>query len=256
MEKPLILLINDDGIDAPGLRTLIDIAMDMGKVVVVAPDTPRSGTGHAVTVREPLRYIKLISEPGFEEYSCSGTPADCVKLAESLILERKPDILLSGINHGSNASINVLYSGTMAAVLEGALSNIPSVGFSLMDYSRDADFSYCKKYVSGIALNVLKNGLPLDVCLNVNIPAVNGAEIKGISVCRQARGSWNEKFEEERDPRDNPCYWLKGEFEILENGQDTDIWALENNYVSVVPVQVDFTAHNALSSLKEWEFNA
>jgi len=256
MEKPLILIINDDGISAPGIRSLISTAREMGRVIVVAPDMPRSGTGHAITVRDPLRFELISSEDNYEEYSCSGTPVDCVKIAERVILNSKPDILISGINHGSNASINVFYSGTMAAVLEGTLDEIPSIGFSLMDYSDDADFSSCGKYVKDIAMAVLKNGLPPGVCLNVNIPAVNGADIKGIKVCRQARGVWREKFDEQKDPRNNSYYWLKGEFHMLDNGEDTDDWALKNNFVSVVPVQIDLTAHHAVSSIKDWEFNA
>ncbi len=256
MEKPLILVINDDGIDAPGIRSLIGTIRKMGRVVVVAPDMPRSGTGHAITVRDPLRFEQIAQENGYEEYSCNGTPVDCVKIAEMVILKGKPDILLSGINHGSNASVNVFYSGTMGAVLEGAFDDIPSIGFSLTDYSEDADFSACGEYVEDITKMVLKNGLPPGVCLNVNIPAVNRSEIKGIKVCRQARGVWKEQFDEQKDPRNISYYWLKGKFHLLDNGEDTDDWALKNNYVSVVPVHVDLTAHNAVSSMKKWDFNA
>lgn len=256
MERPLILVINDDGIDAPGLRSLIDTIREIGKVVVVAPDIARSGTGHAITVRDPLRFEQIVKEDNYEEYSCNGTPVDCVKLAENVILKRNPDILLSGINHGSNSSVSIIYSGTMAAVIEGSLADIPSVGFSLLDYSLDADFSACEKFVKNITLAVLKNGLASGVCLNVNIPAVNGAHIKGVKVCRQARGVWNEQFDEQKDSRNNSYYWLKGEFQMLDNGQDTDEWALKNNYVSIVPVHVDLTAHHEISSMKKWKFNA
>lgn len=256
MDKPLILIINDDGIDAPGLRTLIEEVRDMGYIVVVAPDSPRSGTGHSVTVREPLRFQQIARDTTYEEYSCNGTPVDCVKIAGSVILKRKPDLILSGINHGSNASINVLYSGTMGAAIEGALVNIPAIGFSLLNYSRDADFSSCGKYVRAITTSVLKNGMPPHVCLNVNIPAVNGSEIKGIRLCRQAKGIWREMFEEEIDPGNNSYFWLKGEFELTENRQDTDIWALKNNYVSVVPVQIDMTAYDAILALKKLELDA
>jgi len=256
MENPLILVTNDDGISAPGLRHLINLVKDMGQVVVVAPDNPQSGMGHAITVKTPLRLRKLVDEERYAEYSCNGTPVDAVKMANKIVLKRKPDILVSGINHGSNASINVIYSGTMAAVLEAAIENIPSVGFSLRDYSHHADFTATGKYVKNIIHNILKKGLPKDTCLNVNFPAVNGSEIKGVKVCRQARAFWNEKFESREDPQKRNYYWLTGEFNMLETGEDTDEWALNNNYISVVPIEFDFTAHHAINELNNWDFNA
>jgi len=255
MDNPLILVTNDDGIYAPGLRYLINIMREMGQVVVVAPERSQSGMGHAITVKTPLRLRKIDEADGYVEYSCNGTPVDSVKMANKIVLDRKPDILVSGINHGSNASINVIYSGTMAAVLEAAIENIPSVGFSLRDYSQDADFSATGKYIRNIVQNILLKGLPTDTCLNVNIPAVNGSEIKGVKVCRQARAYWNEKFDSRQDPRKREYYWLTGEFNMLDKGKDTDEWALENNYVSIVPVKFDLTAHHAIIELNNWDFD-
>jgi 5'-nucleotidase len=254
--KPNILITNDDGIFAPGIRALIAVMRQIGNVTVVAPDTAMSGTGHAITVRHPLRLHLITEEEGYVEYSCSGTPVDCVKLGEQVVLKAKPDLMVSGINHGSNASVNIVYSGTMAAVLESAISGVPSVGFSLLDYSHKADFSACEKVVKLIAEKVLANGLPDGVCLNVNIPAVNGHEIRGIKVCRQGRSKWVEEFDARTDPHKRNYYWLTGFFEKLEDNEDTDQWALENNYVSVVPVHFDLTAHYALDTIKKWELDA
>lgn len=243
---PTILITNDDGIHAPGIRALVEFMLEIGKVVVVAPDQPKSGTGHSITVREPLRVHKILQKDGHEEYSCSGTPVDCVKLGEQVVLKHKPDLLVSGINHGSNASINIIYSGTMAAVLESAIGGVPSIGFSLLDYSFKADFSHCREWVSRISRAVLKHGLPEGVCLNVNIPAVEKSEIRGVKVCRQGRSRWVEEYETRKDPRDREYHWLTGYFENLEDSEDTDQWALRNNYVSLVPVHFDFTAHHTL----------
>jgi 5'-nucleotidase len=228
----------------------------IGNVVVVAPDQPMSGTGHAITVRHPLRLHSILKEEGLEEYSCNGTPVDCVKLGEQVVLKRKPDLLVSGINHGSNASINVIYSGTMAAVLESAIGGVPSVGFSLLDYSHNADFSGCEPYVKRVSEMVLSHGLPDGVCLNVNIPAVNGREIRGVKICRQGRSRWVEEFDSRTDPHNREYHWLTGYFEKLEENEDTDQWALENNYVSVVPVHFDLTAHYALTTLQQWNLDA
>jgi len=253
---PNILITNDDGVFAPGLRVLIKVMREMGNVVVVAPDQPRSGTSHAITVRNPLRLHLIAEEEGYREYSCNGTPVDCVKLGEQVVLKAKPDLMVSGINHGSNASVNIVYSGTMAAVLESAISGVPSIGFSLLDYSYQADFSACEPVVRLIAQKVLTHGLPDGVCLNVNIPAVNGHEIKGIKVCRQGRSKWVEEFDARTDPHKKDYFWLTGYFEKLEENADTDMWALENNYVSVVPVHFDLTAHYALSTIQQWNLNA
>jgi 5'-nucleotidase len=255
-EKPLIFVTNDDGITSGGIRTLIDIMRHLGNVVVVAPDKPQSGTAHAITINVPLRLKAITIEPGYQEYSCNGTPADCVKLGFKVILKGRPDLLVSGINHGSNASINVIYSGTMAAVFEGAMSGVPSIGFSLLNYKHDADFNHCREYVKKITEKVIAEGIPDGICLNVNIPDSTSDEIKGIRICRQADGTWEEDFDERIDPIGRNYYWLKGIFVKTGNGEDTDEWALENNWVSVVPVQFDFTAHNAIPALKSWETDA
>ncbi|MCF8303034.1 MAG: 5'/3'-nucleotidase SurE [Bacteroidales bacterium] len=255
MTRPTILVTNDDGIMAPGLRHLINIVRDYGDVVVVAPDKPQSGMAHAITISTPIRLEKIHEEEGYKEYACNGTPVDCVKAGEKIILERNPDLLVSGINHGSNSSINVIYSGTMAAVLESAAEGIPSIGFSLVDYSMDAQFNHAEKHIRRIIEQVVNNGLPERICLNVNIPSVNGGEIKGTKVCRQAKAYWDETFESRVDPRRKDYYWLTGVFKNLDQGEDTDEHALANNYISVVPVQLDLTAHHVINTLKKWNLN-
>ena len=251
MKKPLILIVNDDGINAPGIRKLISIMNDFGEVVVVAPDGPQSGKGHAITIESTIRCDKVTIDNGPQtEYSCSGTPVDCVKLAVNKLVTRKPDLCVSGINHGSNSSINVIYSGTMSAAVEGALEGIPSIGFSLLDYSHEADFSEGEKYIREITQSVLDNNLPDGVCLNVNIPkSVDDKEIKGVKVCRQAKANWVEEFDEREDPKGRKYYWLTGKFVNYDKGDDTDERALENHYISVVPVQFDVTAYHAISKL-------
>ena len=251
MKKPLILIVNDDGINAPGIRKLISIMNDFGEVVVVAPDGPQSGKGHAITIESTIRCDKVIIDDGPQtEYSCSGTPVDCVKLAVNKLITRKPDLCVSGINHGSNSSINVIYSGTMSAAVEGALEGIPSIGFSLLDYSHEANFSEGEKYIREITESVLNNSLPDGVCLNVNIPkSVDDKKIKGIKVCRQAKANWVEEFDEREDPKGRKYYWLTGKFVNYDKGDDTDERALENHYISVVPVQFDVTAYHAISKL-------
>lgn len=252
--KPNILVVNDDGITAPGIKVLMEAMCDIGRVVVVAPDSPQSGMGHAITIGKPLRLDRVDIYEGIEMYRCSGTPVDCVKLAVNKIFQgQKPDLCVSGINHGLNNSINVLYSGTMSAAVEGAIESIPSIGFSLDDYNLDADFSHCVKYVKEIALQVLANGLPANTLLNVNFP--NTSDIKGIRICRQANAKWAEEFDERVDPHKRPYYWLTGVFQLNDGGEDTDVWALEQNYVSVVPVQFDMTAHHAIPFLNNWKFN-
>jgi 5'-nucleotidase len=250
--SPLFLVNNDDSIKAPGIRALINCLRPLGKVVVVAPDRPQSGTAHAVTIAHPLRLDLLAKEEDYEEYSCNGTPADCVKLAFKIVLKRRPDFLFSGINHGTNASINIIYSGTMAAVFEGAMSGVPSVGFSLANYNIDADFSQSVKHVRTIIEKVIEKGLPDGVCLNVNIPDIPEARIKGIMVCRQSEGTWQEDFDEREDPNGRKYYWMKGVFVKIGDGEDTDQWALEHDYIAVVPVQFDFTAIKALNTIKNW----
>ncbi|WP_457617140.1 5'/3'-nucleotidase SurE [Lutibacter sp.] len=250
-KRPLILVTNDDGITAPGIRTLIEVMNEIGDVVVVAPDSPQSGMGHAITINETLFCNKIKVDEGPQvEYKSSGTPADCVKLAVSEILDRKPDLCVSGINHGSNSSINVIYSGTMSAAVEAGVEGIPAIGFSLLDYSWDANFEPLKKYIKKIALNVLANGLADGVVLNVNFP--NNTTFEGIKVCRQARANWVEEFDKRINPQGKVYYWLTGKFVNMDKGEDTDEWALAHNYISVVPVQFDLTAHHFMHKLNDW----
>ncbi len=252
--KPLILVTNDDGIAAPGIAALIEVMKTLGDVVVVAPDKAQSGMGHAITINSTLRIHKSKIYNVKEEYGCTGTPVDCVKFAVNIITHRKPDLCVSGINHGTNSSINVIYSGTMSAAVEGAIEGIPSIGFSLSDTSINADFTAAKKIVKTIAQKVLTSGLPRSVCLNVNIPKLKSELIKGIKICRQAKANWIEEFDKRFDPSGQPYYWLTGKFENFDAGEkDTDIWALENNYVSVVPTQFDMTAHAAIKGLTGWK---
>jgi len=253
-QKPLILVTNDDGITAPGIIALVEVMKTLGDVVVVAPDKPQSGMGHAITINSTLRLHRTHTHGIKEEYSCSGTPVDCVKFAVNKILKRKPDLCVSGVNHGSNTSINVIYSGTMSAAVEGAIESIPSIGFSLCDFAHEADFTASKKIIKVICEKVLKHGLPKDVCLNVNIPKGKYDELKGIKVCRQARANWIEELDERHDPSGRPYYWLTGKFDNYDEGKkDTDVWAVENNYVSVVPVQFDMTAHSAIKEIQKYK---
>lgn len=255
-KKPLILVINDDGINAPGLRALIQVMNDIGDVVVVAPDSAQSGMGHAITINSTLHLDKISNtSEKQQEYSCTGTPADCVKLAINEILERRPDLCVSGINHGSNSSINVIYSGTMSAAIEAGIEGIPAIGFSLLDYNYNANFEASKYFAKKITKSVLKNGLPKDVVLNVNIPKLLKIDIKGVKICRQARANWQEEFDKRQTPQGKDYYWLTGKFVNLDNGQDTDEWALNNGYVSVVPVQFDLTAHHSMQYLNTWNLN-
>jgi len=254
-KQPVILITNDDGISAPGIRNLVDAVRGLGKIVVVAPDKPQSGMGHAITIGNPLRLHPMhhLFE-GVEAWQCSGTPVDCVKLAVDKVLRRKPDLCLSGINHGSNHSINVIYSGTMSAAVEAAIESIPSVGFSLLDYSVEADFTAARKYVRIIVEEVLAQPMDKHLILNVNFPAIPDALIKGIKVCRQAYAKYEEDFLERNDPTGKKYYWLTGKFVNFDKGRDTDVWALEHNYVSVVPVQFDMTNYVLKSKLeKTWK---
>jgi 5'/3'-nucleotidase len=250
--KHLILVVNDDGISAPGIKALIEVAKSIGEVVIVAPDKPQSGMGHAITLDATLRVSK-INIDGCLAYSCSGTPVDCVKIAVNKLLDRKPDLIVSGINHGSNSSINVIYSGTMSAAVEGYLEGIPSIGFSLLNHSIDADFTASKFYAEQIIKKLLNNLLKTDICLNVNIPNISKDLIAGIKICRQAKGNWEEEYDERADPMGRTYYWLTGKFVIDDKGLDTDEWALANNYISIVPVQYDITDHNVIDNIKYLE---
>ncbi len=247
-----ILVTNDDGVTAPGIRYLVEAVKDLGRVVVVAPDKPQSGMGHAITIGFPLRMSRVKMMDGVEAWSCSGTPVDCVKIAVDKILHRKPDLCLSGINHGANHSINVIYSGTMSAAIEASIESIPSVGFSLLDYSVEADFTGAKKYAR-IIVEQLKKLKKIDkhLCLNVNFPAIPEPLIMGIKIARQAYAKYDEDFNERDDPHGKKYYWLTGAFVNFDKGKDTDVWALENNFVSVVPVQFDLTNYTLKSKLEK-----
>jgi len=251
--KPLILITNDDSIYAKGIASLIDAVKDLGDILVVAPEKPQSGMGHAITVSKPLRLRKSDRYEGIEAYSCSGTPVDCVKLAIYEILKKRPDLILSGINHGANYASNVLYSGTMSAAVEGALEGIPSVGFSLLNHDLDADFEASKIYAKKITSEVINRGLPKGVCLNVNIPDLPIKDIKGSRVCRQAKAYWEDKFDKRQDPFGHDYYWLTGEFKNYDGGEDTDVYAIEQKYVSVVPTQFDMTAHHSIAEINQWD---
>ena len=254
---PIILVTNDDGITAPGIRNLVDAVRGLGQVVVVAPDKPQSGMGHAITIGVPLRLNKVEDMfEGVETWQTSGTPVDCVKLAVDKILHRKPDICLSGINHGANHSINVIYSGTMSAAMEASIESIPSIGFSLLDYRFEADFTAAKFYAHKIVGSLLKTKMDKHLLLNVNFPVVPLAEMKGIKICKQAYAKYEEDFDERLDPHGKKYYWLTGEFVNFDKGDDTDVWALQNNYVSVVPVQFDLTNYTLKKQLeKNWKIN-
>jgi 5'-nucleotidase len=254
MTKPLILISNDDGITSPGISALVETMLELGDVIVVAPDKPQSAMGHAITINEPIRLTKVELFQGVESWQCSGTPVDCVKIAIDKILPRKPDLMVSGINHGSNSSINVIYSGTMSAAVEAAIDGMKSIGFSLCDYSWDADFISAKPYIKQIAEKVLQNDLPYGTLLNVNIPVPADGKIKGIKVCRQAQAKWKEDFDKRTDPFGRTYYWMTGKFVNMDQGQDTDEWALQNDYISVVPTMFDLTDHQRIGSLNNWGF--
>ncbi|MDX1445095.1 5'/3'-nucleotidase SurE [Lishizhenia sp.] len=253
MEKPLILVTNDDGVNAKGIRSLVEAVQEFGDVVVVAPDSPQSGMGHAITVNKPLRLTASTVFEGIEAYTCTGTPVDCVKLAIYEIFKRKPDILVSGINHGDNSSSNVLYSGTMSAAVEGAMESIPSVGFSLLDHGSDADFTTSKVVVKKMMQQLLTQKFPLGTCLNVNIPNCSVEELKGLKICRQGKAHWEDRFDKRLDQFGKPYYWLTGEFKKVDKGSEADTLALDQNWASVVPIQYDMTAHHLIPELTEWD---
>ena len=254
--KPTILVTNDDGITSPGIRVLVEEMRHFGKVVVVAPDSPQSGMGHAITIDDLLRMERVEMFHDVESYQCTGTPVDCVKLAVDKIIKGKPDLCVSGVNHGSNSSINVIYSGTMSAAVEAAIEGIDAIGFSFLNYSYEASMDLPRRVIKEVTPKVLKNGLPKDTLLNVNIPDVSEKHYKGIKVCRQAVAKWEEEFTERIDPRGKKYYWLTGKFVNKDRGQDTDEWALANGYASVVPVQFDLTAHHAIPFLNNnWKLH-
>lgn len=251
INKPLILITNDDGHEAKGIEVLTQLMMQIGDVVVVAPDGPRSAQSNALTVTHPIRFKKIEEKEGLIRYSCTGTPTDCVKLALNEIVERQPDLIVSGINHGSNAAINVIYSGTMGAVLEGCENGILSIGFSVCNHSLDADFSFFEPFVTQITQEALKNGLPHATCLNVNAPM---GEISGIRIARQCDGRWTKEFAKRTDPQGKSYFWLTGYFENHEpDAEDTDEWALDHGFISIVPTKIDLTAYQAMDSVRNWK---
>lgn len=250
-KKPLIFLTNDDGVDAKGLNCIIESVRELGQIVVIAPERPHSGMAHAITMYSPLYLRTVRKEPDLEIYACSGTPVDCVKMAyDHLLAGRIPDLTISGINHGSNSAISILYSGTMGAAIEASFYNVPSIGLSMLDHHADADFTAAVEYSRIIIDKVMNGNLQMPLCLNVNIPAVPADEIRGIMVCRQNQGFWREEFVSRQDPRGKDYFWLTGDFYNTEpDATDTDEWALANNYVSIVPVQVDMTNHRQVKEL-------
>jgi len=252
---PLILITNDDGFEATGLAALVEAAKDFGEVVVISPDGSRSGMGHAITMHVPLRVKLYKTENGIKYYRTNGTSVDCVKLGQRVVLrDRKIDLVLSGINHGSNSSVSVIYSGTMAAAIEASFEGVPAIGFSLLDYSSKADFSAATVYAGQIIEKVLQEGLPKHVCLNVNIPKIPLNEIKGIKITRQTLGYWHEDLEEHTDPFGGKYYWLSGYLVNLEKeADDTCEWALHNGYVAITPVHFDMTSHTTIDKLKHWK---
>lgn len=253
MKRPLILVTNDDSISAKGIRSLYEAVKSFGDIVIIAPDSPQSGTGHAITINEPLRLDRSQLFTECEAYSCSGTPVDCVKLAVWEIIKKKPDLIVSGINHGANTATNVLYSGTMSAAVEGAMEGIPSIGFSLCAYDADADFDLAKEVVKTTVAHVLENGMPPSVCLNVNIPYVSKSDYKGMKVCRQAHAYWEDRFDRREDQFGRPYYWLTGEFKGQGHQSDTDLYWIEQGYATVVPTQFDMTAYEVMNELENWK---
>ncbi len=251
-DKPLILITNDDGFHAPGINALTEVALEFGDILKIAPDKPQSGMGHAITINSTLRLEKMPSDGSYEAYQCTGTPVDCVKIALDVILDRKPDLIVSGVNHGSNASINVIYSGTMSAAMEGYIEGIPSIGFSLLDHGVEADFTAAKHF----ARELIKTGLEhkdQNFCLNVNIPKLGVDLIKGVKYCTQAHAKWQEEFDRRQDPSGKDYFWLTGYFlPFDDHSEDTDLWALQNGYVSVVPITYDLTNHVDLKEMRTW----
>lgn len=253
IDTPVILVTNDDGITAPGIRALVEAVQGLGKIIVVAPDSPQSGMGHAVTIGEPLRLHKAEVFDGIDAWESSGTPVDCVKLARDIILNYKPTLCLSGINHGANHSINVIYSGTMSAAMEAAIEGVPSIGFSLLDYRYEADFTIAKQVVRTLAQKMLANPMPDHTLLNVNIPKTGSVPYKGMKICRQAHAKWQEEFDKRVDPRGKEYYWMTGKFVNMDKDPGTDVEALAQGYTSIVPVKLDFTDHSMKDRLlKEW----
>lgn len=249
--RPLIFITNDDGISSKGIRSLYEAVAPFGDIVLIAPDSPQSGMGHAITINHPLR---LESSSLFDctSYSCTGTPVDCVKLGVYEVMHRKPDLIVSGINHGANIATNVLYSGTMSAAVEGAMEGIPSIGFSLCSFESDADFDLTKEIVAKVVKEVLEKKMPIGVCLNVNIPNVSKADFKGIKICKQANAYWDDRFDKRKDQFDRTYYWLTGDFIDQDQSEDTDVYWIDQGYATIVPTQYDLTAYSSIKELENW----
>ena len=254
IKRPLLLISNDDGYQAKGIKALIEMLSDYGDILVCAPEGARSGYSCAFSATTPLQLKCREQRPGVEIWSCNGTPVDCVKMALAELVSRKPDMVVGGINHGDNASVNTHYSGTMGVVLEGCMKYIPSVAFSLCDYSQDADFEPLRPLVRQITERVLREGLPLGVCLNVNFPLVS--EYKGVKICRMAHGTWGNEVTKCHHPRGYDYWWMVGQYWNDEpEAEDTDNWALTHGYVAITPTQIDVTAYSAIEQIRSWELN-
>lgn len=251
-KKPLILITNDDGYRAKGFHKLISLMRKIGEVIAISTEKPMSGQSHSITNNEPLRVYMADQDVDYKLYVCTGRPVDCIKMGYRFTDERIPDLVVSGINHGSNASSNVVYSGTMGAALEACMDGVPAIGFSVDSYSSNADFDHVDYYVDTIARRVLEEGLPKGVCLNVNMPKKSDEPIKGIKICRQAKGRWSQTFEHRVDPFGRDYYWLTGYFIEEDNGDDTDLCAIKNNYVAIVPTMFDMTSYSSFEMLKNW----
>ena len=255
-ETPLILVTNDDGITAPGIHALIEVMNEIGQVYVVAPNKVQSGMSHALTIDEPVFcYRSQFNRKTHKEWSCSGTPVDCVKIALDQLLPRKPNLCVSGINHGGNYSVSVFYSGTMSAAIEAGIEGIPSIGFSLLDSNYDANFEASKHFARKIVKQALSNKLSENIILNVNIPKGTLNEIKGIKICRQAKAKWSESYEKRISPSGKEYYWLGGEFQNFDLSEQADKNCLDKNFVSVVPIELDLTNYKYLQALNSWDFD-
>ena len=253
-QKPLILVVNDDGVDSQGIRSLTAVAQEFGRVVVVAPGGGKSGMSHAITFTNPLRLRRVHAAPDLEIYKTNGNPADAVKLAvRHLLKDKKIDLLVSGINHGANTSASVIYSGTVAGAVEGCLSGIPSIAFSMVNYNKDCDFETGKIVAKQLITSVLEHGIPPYICLNINIPNIAASDVKGYKITRQAKNHWNEKIEMRADMANVPYFWMSGGMEEVDKGRDTDHWAVTHNYISVHPINTDWTNQQMMKDLKKWK---
>lgn len=254
-KKPLILISNDDGYQAKGIRALVGMLPD-ADIIVCAPDSARSGFSCAFSATVPLRLTLRERREGLEIWSCNGTPVDCVKMALANICKRRPDMVIGGINHGDNASVNTHYSGTMGVTMEGCMKYIPSVAYSLCNHDEDADFEPLRPYVRRFTEKVLREGLPKGICLNINFPVLTDSEkdYKGVKMCRMAFGSWVNEISRHQHPRGHDYWWMVGNYQNDEpEAEDTDNWALTHGYISITPTQMDVTAYEFMNQKDDWE---